>query len=180
MNSFQVIAIPTEVAEWVRKTGKAPQYGFPAHMEVAAGRAPCRHCLQLIRMKEEKLILFTYDPFQDLGVPPLPGPIYIHAAPCKRHVGANSIPEEYRGRRLTFAAYGEDRQSLEKVRLTTGNEDEEAQRLFASPAVKYIHVRSTEAGCYLFRLDRTQKAWQETEDPCLKMERPSQSVARSS
>lgn len=155
MSSFQIVAIPTEIAESVRKTGKAPQYGFPAHMEVAAGRAPCRHCLQLIRTKEEKLFLFTYDPFQDLGVPPLPGPIYIHAEPCERHIGSNSIPEEYRGRQLTFAAYGENRQLLKEVRLTAGNENEEAQRLFANPAVKYIHVRSTEAGCYLFRLDRT-------------------------
>ena len=154
MNSFQVIAIPTEVAESVGETGKAPQYGFPAHMEVAAGRAACRHCLQLIRTKEEKLFLFTYDPFEELGVPPLPGPVYIHAEACERRVGASSIPEEYRGRQLTFAAYGEDRQLLKEIRLTTGNEDEEAQRLFASPAVKYIHVRSTEAGCYLFRLDR--------------------------
>jgi hypothetical protein len=30
-----------------------------------------------------------------------------------------------------------------------------AEELFANPAVKYIHVRSTEAGCYLFRLERT-------------------------
>jgi hypothetical protein len=66
-----------------------------------------------------------------------------------------SIPEEYRGRQLTFAAYGENRQLLKEVRLTAGNENEEAQRLFANPAVKYIHVRSTEAGSYLFRLDRT-------------------------
>ena len=154
MSSFRVAAIPTEIAESVRKTGKDPQYGFPVHMEVAAGRAPCRHCLRLIRMREEKLFLFTYDPFQELGVPPLPGPVYIHAGPCERHVGASSIPEEYRGRQLTFAAYGTSRQLMTELRLTNGNEDEEAQALFANPVVKYIHVRSTEAGCYLFRLDR--------------------------
>jgi hypothetical protein len=35
MNSFQVVPIPTEVAEGVRATGKAPVYGFPAHRELA-------------------------------------------------------------------------------------------------------------------------------------------------
>ena len=154
MNSFEVVAIPTETAEAVRRTEKAPQYGFPAHKEVAAGRAPCRHCLRLIRVDDEQLLLFTYDPFRELGVPPLPGPIYIHAEGCERRVGANSIPEEYRGRALTFAAYGEDRELLEEVRLNNGNEDVEAEKLFANPGVKYVHVRSTEAGCYLFRLDR--------------------------
>jgi hypothetical protein len=154
MHSFEVVAIPTEVADSVRKTGQAPQYGFPAHREVATGRAPCRHCLQLIRVKEEELFLFTYDPFHELGVPPLPGPVYIHAAHCERRVGASSIPQEYCGRLLTFAAYGEDRELVKELRLTASNEDEEAQKLFANPVVRYIHVRSTEAGCYLFRLDR--------------------------
>jgi hypothetical protein len=44
---------------------------------------------------------------------------------------------------------------LDEVRLAGGGEEETVQRLFADPAVKYIHVRSTEAGCYLFRLDRS-------------------------
>jgi uncharacterized protein DUF1203 len=154
MSSFQIVAIPTETADAVRKTEKAPQYGFPAHKEVAAGRAPCRHCLNLIRVNEEKLFLFTYDPFRELGVPPLPGPVYIHADHCERRVGVDSIPEEYRGRALTFAAYGDDRELLSEVRLTAGNEDAEAEKLFTNPAVRYVHVRSTEAGCYLFRLDR--------------------------
>jgi len=63
MGSFQVAAIPTAVAESVRSTQKAPGYGFPAHKEVAAGRAPCRHCLGLIKVNEEELYLFDYDPF---------------------------------------------------------------------------------------------------------------------
>lgn len=156
MSSFQVVAIATEIAEAVRKTEKAPQYGFPAHKEVAAGRAPCRHCLRLIRVNEENLFLFTYDPFRELGVPPLPGPVYLHADQCERRESVDSIPEEYRGRPLTFAAYGVDRKLLSEVRLTNGNEDAEAEKLFANPSVKYVHVRSTEAGCYLFRLDRKE------------------------
>jgi len=154
MNCFQVVAIPTEIAETVRKTGKAPKYGFPAHKEIAAGRAPCRHCLRLIRVNEEELYLFTYDPFSDMGAPPLPGPVYIHAEACERSDGADSIPQEYRGRFLTFAAYGTDRKLIEERRLTDGNADEEAKKLFADPEVEYIHVRSTDAGCYLFRLER--------------------------
>ena len=66
MHSFHAIAIPTEVAAQVRKTGKSPIYGFPAHREVAAGRAPCRHCLNLIELGREELLLFTYDPFREL------------------------------------------------------------------------------------------------------------------
>jgi uncharacterized protein DUF1203 len=157
MSSFQVVAIPTDVAESVRTTGKAPGYGFPAHKETAAGRAPCRHCLELIRVQEEELLLFTYDPFHELGEAPLPGPVYIHAEKCKRMTGQRSFPEEYRGRLLTLAAYGNDRVLLQERRISGGGEEEEAEKLFADPEVSYIHVRSTEAGCYLFRLERCRQ-----------------------
>ena len=79
MSSFHAVAIPTEVADSVRSTMKSPKYGFPAHREVAAGRAPCRHCLEIIRLHEEELLLFTMDAFYGVDVPPSPGPVYVHA-----------------------------------------------------------------------------------------------------
>ncbi|HUN63157.1 MAG TPA: DUF1203 domain-containing protein [Candidatus Sulfotelmatobacter sp.] len=154
MIPFRVVPIPTAVAQSVRETGKAPVYGFPAHKEIATGRAPCRHCLRLIRVQEEELLLFTYDPFRELGEAPLPGPVYIHADKCELGDGHDSFPEEYRGRSLTLIAYGDERKQLHEKRVSAGNEDAEAENLFADAAVRYIHVRSTEAGCYLFRLER--------------------------
>ena len=154
MNSFRVAAIPTEIAQTVRSTMKAPVYGFPVHKEIAAGRAPCRHCLRLIRANEEALLLFTYDPFRELGVLPLPGPVYVHAEECERYASAAGFPEEYSGRLLTLNAYGADRKLLSEVRVQDGAEAGEMPRLFANPEVLYVHVRSTEAGCYLFRMER--------------------------
>src|SRR5260370_7360413 len=125
MSSFRVVAIASEVAEQVRNTGKSPNYGFPAHREVAAGRAPCRHCLKLIQKGQEELLLFTYDPFRELGEPPLPGPVYIHAEECARHSENNDvIPEEYRGRFLTLQGYGDDRALVKEIPVR----DRHAQR----------------------------------------------------
>ena len=154
MSSYRVVAIPSEVAEQVRKTGKSPNYGFPVHREVAAGRAPCRHCLKLIRKNEEELLLFTYDPFRELGEPPLPGPVYIHAAKCARHPESNAIPEEYRGRLLTLEGYGENRVLVREIRVREGAEERAAEQLFDEAKIRYVNVRSTEAGCFLFRLER--------------------------
>jgi hypothetical protein len=39
MKSFEIVSIPTEIAELVRRTGRAPKYGFPVHQEIATGRA---------------------------------------------------------------------------------------------------------------------------------------------
>lgn len=154
MNAFRVTAIPTQVAEEVRATGKSPNYGFPAHREVAAGRAPCRHCLQLIERNKEELLLFTYDPFRELGEPPLPGPVYVHADACPRHPESSAIPEAYRGRLLTLEGYGVGRALLKEVRVSDGQEQVAAERLFQDAEIRYVHVRSTEAGCFLFRLER--------------------------
>jgi len=154
MSSFHAIAIPTEVADSVRATMKSPKYGFPAHREVAAGRAPCRHCLDIIRLQEEELILFTMDAFHGLNVPPSPGPVYIHAKECARFGESSGIPDAYRGRLLTLEAFGADRKLIAEVRAANSQEKSLAEELFIDSDVKYIQVRSTEAGCYLFRLER--------------------------
>jgi uncharacterized protein DUF1203 len=154
MSAYRVVAIPSEVAEQVRTTGKSPKYGFPAHREVTTGRAPCRHCLKLIRKDEEELLLFTYDPFRELGEPPLPGPVYIHASECPRHPESDTIPEDYRGRPLTLEGYGENRTLVKEIRVRDGAEELAAEQLFSEGKIRYVNVRSTEAGCFLFRLER--------------------------
>jgi len=150
---LKIVPIATATARAVRQTLKAPGYGFPAHREAAAGRAPCRHCLRLIRPGAEELILFTYDAFAGLGVPPLPGPVYVHAEECQAHAGEGGIPEEYRGQPLTFEAFGDGRQRLSE-RSVEGGEDQAAEELLGDPGVRYLHARSTTAGCYLFRVER--------------------------
>jgi hypothetical protein len=155
MSSFRVVAIRSEVAEQVRNTGKSPNYGFPAHREMAAGRAPCRHCLKLIQKDEQELLLFTYDPFRELDEPPLPGPVYIHAAECPRHPESDVIPEEYRGRLLTLEGYGNDRALVMEIRVRDGAAERDAEQLFRDAKIRYVNVRSTEAGCFLFRLERS-------------------------
>jgi hypothetical protein len=154
MSSFHAVGIPTEVADSVRATMKSPKYGFPAHKEIATGRAPCRHCLELVERNEEELILFTMDAFHGLDVPPSPGPVYIHAERCDSYEGWNGIPEIYRGRLLTLEAFGADRKLIAEVRVSDSEEVKIAQELFGNSEVKYIQVRSTEAGCFLFRLER--------------------------
>lgn len=154
MQKLRVVPMSSEVAQSVRESMKAPVYGFPANREVAVGRAPCRHCLKLIRPQAEELILFTFDAFHGQGMPPLPGPVYIHAERCQAYAGNGQLPAEYRGQPLTFEAFGEDRVRLAEKRVAGNGEEEALQELFTQSEVKYVHVRSTTAGCYLFRVER--------------------------
>ena len=87
MTAMRVVAIPTEVADSVRNTMRAPKYGFPAHSEIAAEAAPCRHCLKTFIAGTDRAILFTYDRFAGVEELPQPGPIYVHAENCPRYAG---------------------------------------------------------------------------------------------
>jgi Protein of unknown function (DUF1203) len=151
-----VVTIPTKVADLVRSTMRSPGYGHPAHVEVAAGYGPCRHCLRDFQVGKENRILFTYDPFHDLEALPLPGPIFIHAEPCERFPVDGGFPEDLRSHRLTFAAYGEGRRLLAEEYVENGDVESVIGRMLSRNEVKYVHVRDTDAGCYDFRIERNR------------------------
>src|SRR4029077_19495210 len=112
MLPIRIVAIPTEVAEAVRTTLRAPVYGFPAHAELATDAAPCRHCLRITAPGEDRRILFAYDRFSGLESLPQPGPIYIHANNCSRYPENGGFPEELRSSPRTLEAYARGRRLL--------------------------------------------------------------------
>ena len=112
MLPIRIVAIPTEVAEAVRATLRAPVYGFPAYAEVATDAAPCRHCLHAFVAGEDRRILFTYDRFAGVESLPQPGPVYVHAEACPRYSEEAGFPEELRGSPRTVEAYARGRRLL--------------------------------------------------------------------
>ena len=156
--AFRVVAIPTKVADLVRSSMRSPGYGHPAHVEVATGYGPCRHCLGDFQVGKDRRILFTYDPFYGIEPLPLPGPIFIHAGACERFPDNGGFPPDLRTHRLTLAAYGEGRRLLTEENVENGEVDTTIERLLERSDVKYLHIRDTEAGCYDFRIERVAPA----------------------
>jgi Protein of unknown function (DUF1203) len=153
MQGVRVVAIATEVVEQVRSTLKAPVYGFPAHLEVAEDRAPCRHCLRLIVPKERR-ILFTYDRFTGKESLPQPGPVYIHADGCQRYRETAGFPEELRNSPRTVEAYARNRKLEAQEYVADGRFEPVIEKLFADHDVDYLQINSTTAGCFTFRIER--------------------------
>jgi Protein of unknown function (DUF1203) len=158
MLPIRVIAIATGIAEKVRSTGKDPHYQHPAHTTIAGEGAPCRHCLQMIVAGKEKATLFTYDAFEGLETLPLPGPVYIHTEACERYAENAGFPPALRHSPRTLAAYARGRHLVATEYVDSGNVDAGVEKLLARPDVDYIHVRSTMAGCYTFRIERADSA----------------------
>jgi hypothetical protein len=152
--TYSVVVLDDELAAGVRATLTAPDYGHPAHAEVADDDAPCRVCLGRFEPGEERRLLFTYDPFRG-DTFPLPGPVFIHADGCAPHPAAEPLPETIAGHPITLVAYARGRRQLGEYRVDGRTEVErQAGELFADDAVDYVHVRSTNAGCFICRLDR--------------------------
>ena len=114
--------------------------------------AACRVCLTRFAADEPRL-LFTFDAFRGRAVPPLPGPIYVHAAECEPHDADTPLPPYFLGKPVTFQAYGEGRRLVVEREIHQDVEEAIAD-LLASPEVFYIHARSVDAGCYLFTVER--------------------------
>lgn len=154
MEHIRIVAIPTKVAELVRATMLAPGYGFPAHSEVGADPAPCRHCLRLITSGVDRRVLFTYDRFAGVESLPLPGPVFIHAEACERYPENVGFPDELRASPRTLEGYARGRRLLAQKYVTDGQMESVIEEIFARSDVDYIHVNSTIAGCYTFRIER--------------------------
>ena len=156
-SDVRYLAIPTEIAEAVRRRHRDPTYGYPAHTETAAGYGPCRHCLRYFEVGQENRILFTYDPFGGMDLP-LPGPIFIHERPCPRYPPDGGFPSDLREHPLTLVAYGASREVKKEVIVRDGRAEPVIERLLARDDVYYVHVRDTDAGCYDLRAERLADA----------------------
>ncbi len=154
MNRYRTIAIPTSTAEAVRATMHSPLYGHPAHVEVATGYGPCRHCLRTFRVGAERRILFTYNPFDALEPFPLPGPVFVHKDECERYPEDGGFPAELRAYPLTLSGYGHGRILREQVHVDGSSVEMQIERLLTRAEVDYIHIRDTTAGCYDLRVER--------------------------
>jgi hypothetical protein len=153
MMPFRFQGIPDEVAAAVRATMRAPEYGHPAHRELARGLGPCRLCLRTFEIGREDRILFTYQPFREPGSLPAPGPVFIHAETCARY-DARELPPDFRSLPLVLEAYQKGGHLLAQERVGDGVPEEALRAVFDRSGADYVHVRNGEAGCFMARVDR--------------------------
>ena len=114
---------------------------------------PCRSCLATFAERQEEYILFAYDPYAGLAPYPSPGPDFI-PEDCANWE-AETFPPTLRPLPMTFDNYGGARWTVARERVANGEvEVAFEERLFAEPAVRYLHVRNAEAGCFIARVER--------------------------
>jgi len=156
MSEYRVVALGQQTADEVRSRLRAPGYGHPAHVEMARGSGPCRLCLTPFRTGEEERVLFTYNPFPNHAGMPCPGPIFVHKTACSRYEGSG-FPPALLGLPLTLEGY--DHRGLAVLRVSvTGDPDGSVEEVLSRPQVAYAHIRNTEAGCFIARIERIESS----------------------
>ncbi len=150
---FIVRGIPQHVADEVRRTRRSPGYGHPAHLEIAGGTGPCRCCLKPFVVGREQRLLFTWRPKGDESSLMAPGPVFIHAEPCKAFVG-EGFPDSLRELPLAFEARLPGSRIVALSARADLPAEEQMETLFDERAAAWLHVRHAEAGCFIARVDR--------------------------
>jgi hypothetical protein len=151
-STFQVVPLPTEIAERARRAAEAGAADHAAVIADSSSGYPCRHCLRFAKAGEH-LILFPYE-----SIPPghpysETGPIFVHAEPCGRYSATHEYPEDFR-RGRAFRAY-DARYDMIDAEVADGNEPEAiVEKLLQNPETTFVDARSVTRGCYTFRIQR--------------------------
>ena len=151
--SFIVTSLETAVADEMRGASRDP-YGNELHPETQTIPGnPCRHCLRRATVGE-RLVLFSYSPFQTRNPYKEVGPIFVHADGCSRYTQNGRLPEDFSNRPIVLRGY-DGRQRIARVAVVVdGSTEGRIEELLADPEIAYVHARSFTHGCYLFRVDR--------------------------
>ena len=151
VTALRVVALPETVATRIR-TSMQDDYGNRLAVQDGEG-APCRVCLRYGKAGE-RVLLFSYKPFDAPALYQEVGPVFIHADACGPFPPDDGIPDDFANRPLILRPYTADHRIADsQVFAQPGEARTEATRLLENPDVAYVHVRSVSRGCYLFRIE---------------------------
>jgi hypothetical protein len=151
--SFQYLPIDDETVRAVRET-LHDAHGNALHVQTSNDdSAPCRSCLR-VTPRGTRLILFAHRPFSTSGPYAETGPVFVCADACEPYRANDVFPPDFRSRKLVFRAYDTEG-SIHDATLAHGADAERTlAELFASDAVRTVHVRNPAWGCFDFAVER--------------------------
>ena len=113
---------------------RAPKYGFPAHKELAADDAPCRHCLRTFRPGTDQRILFAYDRFAGVNATCRNPARFISTRLTARTIPPTpASPKTLAHSPRTLEAYARGRHLIAREIVSDGKFEPAIDRLFTAP-----------------------------------------------
>jgi len=149
---FQVIPLPTEIADAARRAVNA---GAPDHELITVDSpesSPCRHCLRWAQ-PSERVVLFPYAAIPSGHPYSETGPIFVHANQCERYSATNEYPADFRNGRV-FRAYNSNYNIIDAQVVDSSEPEVVLESMFQDSETVFVDVRSVTHGCFTFRVQR--------------------------
>lgn len=146
--------ISTQIARHYQAGGPDANGQPPEQQTCDSPGNPCRHCLQMIPIGAQMLVL-AHRPFPALQPYAETGPIFLCADPCPAGGGAH-VPDILASADYIVRGYGHDDRIVYGTGavIATPQIAARADQLLRDPKVAYVHVRSARNNCFQCRIDR--------------------------
>jgi hypothetical protein len=158
MRNFKIIPLSAETADNIRKS-KKDAFGNNVLVQVANGAGPCRQSLQPFTPGKDKRILFSYSPFSTPGLFAETGPVFIFETAVASYQDIYRFPAAIKADKINFPLSligynGND--SMVYTQLVGGEDIEDLiEQVFDNRVdINYLHVRNSEACCFICKIER--------------------------
>jgi hypothetical protein len=158
MSKFKIVPLSKEYAAKIRNQRK-DDFGNEIVEQVATAKGPCRVALKPFKVGEDVRILLSHSPFTKQNIFNQPGPIFISKEEVEPYSDVHRFPPEIKNNResfpLSLIGYNKRQNMIFTKLVGDGDVDLLIEDIFAgNPKVEYLHVRNSEACCYICKVER--------------------------
>ena len=158
MHKFKIVPWTKEFAAKIRNERK-DDFGNDVIEQIATGKGPCRVSLKPFKVGEDKRLLFSHSPFAEKNVFNQPGPIFISKDDVEPYSDVHRFPSEIKSNKesfpLSLIGYSKEQNMIFTQLVGDADVDVLIEKVFnENPKVEYLHVRNSEACCYICKVER--------------------------
>jgi len=158
MSKFKIIPLSKEYAAKIRAANK-DDFGNQVIEQIATAKGPCRVSLKPFKVGEDVRLLLSHTPFTEQNIFNQPGPIFISKEEVEPYSDVYRFPPEIKSNKESFplSLIGYSKKQNMVFTQLVGDDDVDLliEKIFdENPKVEYLHVRNSEACCYICKVER--------------------------
>ncbi len=158
MGKFKIVPLSKEYVVKLR-TARKDDFGNEVIEQIATGKGPCRVSLKPFKVGEDTRLLLSHSPFAEQNAFNQPGPIFINKEEVEPYSDVHRFPPEIKANKDSFplSLIGYNKEQHMVFTKLVGDDDVDLliEKVFdENPKVDYLHVRNSEACCYICKVER--------------------------
>ena len=158
MKPFKIVPLSKDFANKIRKERK-DDFGHEVVETIAKGFGPCRVSLKPFKPGVDKRLLLSHSPFEIDNAFNQPGPIFISAKEVEPYSDVHNFPPEIKNAKknfpLSLIGYNQKQQMVFTQLVGDNDVEELIENIFLERNdVAHLHVRNSEACCFICKIER--------------------------